>query len=295
MANALEKRIANQEEIQPSARVRRAGLNDAVPRPGKNRLIGFLSTGWRDAQLTLRELPLMLFTLLAQMAAGLTVTSLVFGPSSLILLIIGALLGLGLLNSLLHLGTPLNAWRTLNHLGKSWLSREILMAGLFGASWLTLTGVHWLLITEYWLLLTLHALTALLGLGLVYAMAQVYRIKAVPAWNTWRTEAAFLLSAGTLGLAGIAFWTSRAAGWISLSLLLAAEAAALLSDPNPLQPTVRRFRVGLILLALAGALTMPFVPEQAGAWLKLPIFLLILVEECAGRWRFYQHLEERCL
>lgn len=42
-----------------------------------------------------------------------------------------AVLGLGMLASLLHLGNPFNAPRAITNLGTSWLSREILFSVTF--------------------------------------------------------------------------------------------------------------------------------------------------------------------
>ena len=55
------------------------------------------------------------------------------------------------------------------HLKKSWLSREILFVGLFGAGWLTgfvLPEMKWI--------------TSLLGMGLIYSMAKVYQLRPIP-------------------------------------------------------------------------------------------------------------------
>ncbi|MDX9993553.1 MAG: DmsC/YnfH family molybdoenzyme membrane anchor subunit [Anaerolineales bacterium] len=195
------------------------------------------------------------------------------------LLTIAFLIGLGGLASFLHLGSPVNAWRALNHLKKSWLSREILMFGLFGMSWLlalTFPGLGSLAL-------------ALSGFGLVYSMAQVYRIKAVPAWNTWRTPSTFLLSAGTLGLTGVALGAAgQPAAAIPLLLLLAAQAGLLLSEPNRFQKAAGRLRLGLIGLAILAALGSLLAPSAARAWLTLPTFLLVLAQEMIGRWLSYE-------
>jgi DMSO reductase anchor subunit len=84
------------------------------------------------------------------------------------------------------------------HLKKSWLSREVLMAGLFGAVWAVTAGLRWLHkdSNALWLV-------ALLGIGLIYSMSRVYYLKTVPSWNTWRTTAAFFLSAAVLGALGV--------------------------------------------------------------------------------------------
>jgi anaerobic dimethyl sulfoxide reductase subunit B (iron-sulfur subunit) len=275
MLNGLEKAIANREEVSDSTSRR-------FPAKGQN------------YAKNLRDAPLVAFTLLAQMSAGMAVVGLFFQLSTLQhgfasqgrffnLLTIGFLLGLGGLISFLHLGTKKNAWRAVLHLKKSWLSREILTIGLFGAAWLVS-------FTEYWILNSVHllSLTALLGLAVVYSMSQVYRIKAVPAWNSWRTEAAFFLSAGILGLTGVAFGAGLASAWFPLWVLLAAEAGLALSGKNQVNETGYRIRGVCIALAMVGVSLLPLVPDSVQAWLNLPILLLILSEQVFGRWLFYE-------
>jgi anaerobic dimethyl sulfoxide reductase subunit B (iron-sulfur subunit) len=262
MVNGLEKAISNQEEVEPQ---KHEGIKISW-------LGGFVVKGFE-------EFSLVIFTLCGQMAAGMAVFSLFGGPLSIPLLAtIGGLIGLGGLASLLHLGTPLNAWRALNHLKKSWLSREILMFGLFGASWLislVMPGMGKLPL-------------ALCGLGLVYSMGQVYRFKAVPAWNTWRTNVAFFLSAGVLGLTGVAFGAGLDKTWFPLWVLLAAEAAVAVLERHPVHETARRVRVGLILLGMAGAWMLFGSQDLAREWNSIPTFLIILMEEMLGRWLFYE-------
>lgn len=91
------------------------------------------------------DTPLVFFTVLSQLAVGLVV----FFPGTFcsvsvdekrvdkrqqqrLSLIILAIFALAMLVSLLHLGHPLGAVRTLANIGSSWLSREILSFGLFG-------------------------------------------------------------------------------------------------------------------------------------------------------------------
>ncbi len=223
--------------------------------------------------------------------AGLTLTA---------LLATGPLLGLGVLASLLHLGTPRNAWRSLANLRHSWLSREILFAGLFGAGWAFTAlwqagGVELLRILTGWL-------TALLGAGLVYIMAQVYRFKTIPAWNVNRTLAGFLTSTMLLGrlfviciLAAESLGAPRGTyaaasfhgtGW-SAAALLGVQLALLLTGPRTVHANLRRLRLGLVLAGIALSLALALLPAPGGTWLLLPLALLAAGEELIGRWLFY--------
>ncbi len=150
------------------------------------------------------ELPLVIFTVLAQMAVGAFIVlgaftgwaagygswlSVARGFAFTPLLVTGAVLGVGVLASLLHLGRPLRAYRALANLRSSWLSREILLVCLFGAG---LATFSWLLATQPAFTDTLwsvYGLAALAGLALIYCMARVYRLSSLPAWNNRMTPA----------------------------------------------------------------------------------------------------------
>ena len=107
--------------------------------------------------------------------------------------------------SVFHLGRPAYAWRALKMWRRSWLSREVLCFGLFfsavaacaATSWLSAIGIQ-----SAGLLVQPVAFTAVLfGLCGMIASAQIYRVKARPAWNMIHTPIDFLLSAGLLGAA----------------------------------------------------------------------------------------------
>jgi DMSO reductase anchor subunit len=167
MLNEFPKTVANYEEVRVS---------------GTSRLT---------------DLPLVAFTLLGQTAAGIAVISLLTGPLSRgVLSVIGGLVVAAALLSLLHLGTTRNAWRTPSNVTRSALSREVLALLLFGGVWL----LAWLAPGVARIPL------ALAGVGLVYAMAEVYRIDGVPGWKTSRTRGAFAASALLLG--GLTIWAA---------------------------------------------------------------------------------------
>jgi anaerobic dimethyl sulfoxide reductase subunit B len=261
MVNGLGKAISNREEIQTQR----------------------TQSSLRKAFANLDELPLVAFTLLAQMSAGMAVASLFFEPRLFNLLTIGFLLGLGGLISFLHLGTKKNAWRAVLHLQKSWLSREIFVIGLFGAAWLFWVLDYQTMATGYWSLVT-----AFMGIALVYSMTQVYRLRAAQVWDSWRTEAAFFLSAGTLGLMGVAFGAGMESVAIPLLFLLSVEVGVIVSARDWFENTTNRLRLGVCGLAMVGVLISLFVPGQVGAWMTLPIFLLVVIQEIIGRWLFYE-------
>lgn len=159
------------------------------------------------------EWPLMMFTLVSQLAIGSFIL-LVFVRSilaqkdaqsaqrltSLGFLAVGPLMALALIFSLFHLGTPMGAYRSLLNLGTSWLSREILTAGLFFVLWFVTykayqkenagSGLGWI--------------TSLVGLLTIFSMASIYSNSIRPAWSNAHTYVAFFAATFVLGGAGAA-------------------------------------------------------------------------------------------
>jgi DMSO reductase anchor subunit len=251
MGNDLEKKISNYEEIRPKHQK--------------------------------SEMPLVAFTLLTQMAVGAFWAAQWMMDSIPLIpyLIIGACLGLGGFFSFAHLGAKRNAWRAPFHLKKSWLSREILFVGLFGAGWLA-----------GFLLPELKWVTSLLGIGLIFSMAQVYRLHTMPAWDTWRTTAGFFVTSVLLGQS-LMMNLLQGAGWGIVSALLAVELGLTLLAKPKAEGSAINWRVVGIAGAMAGAGILLVAPNQAGMWASLPIFLMVLVEEIIGRVLFYTALEDK--
>lgn len=176
MLNALPKAVRNREEVRPMASSQRARL---------------------------AELPLVAFTLFGQAAAGIAVLSLLSGvASSALHVAIGVLIAAAALISLLHLGTIAQVWRAPAAMNTSRLSREIVMLVLFGLSWVVAFRAPQ--VGQFAM--------AACGLGLIYSMAEVYRIDSVPGWNTWRTHASFVVAGLVLGSAALAL-VSTALTW----------------------------------------------------------------------------------
>jgi DMSO reductase iron-sulfur subunit len=260
MINPLQKQVSNQEEVLPP--------DSFEARQGRG----------------VHELPLVAFTLLLQMAVGLAVFSLGLAtlPESLIIAI-GVLTAAAGLISFLHLGNKRNAWRAVIHLKKSWLSREILMAGLFGMAWVVSAGAKW-----YWGAPLNPWPMAILGIALIFSMARVYLLRAVPGWNSWRTPAAFFLSAAVLGAMGINLSDPSPRWLIVAGLAMAAEMVLILTAPVATDKTAGRLRNILLGVCILGIVIASTFPKQIGLWLAAPILILALASEVIGRWQFYK-------
>ncbi|NLT31325.1 MAG: dimethyl sulfoxide reductase anchor subunit [Propionibacterium sp.] len=160
----------------------------------------------------LHELPLVIFTICAQMSVG---SFIALGLINILgwkvpaetmkrvtrpaLYAIGPLLVLGLAASTLHLGSPLRAVNAIRHLDGSWLSREI----LFGMAFLVLGAAF--AISEWFgwfnvrLRQALAAVAALVGIGLVWCISMVYSLRTIPAWSTYHTPVRFYITTFLLG------------------------------------------------------------------------------------------------
>jgi formate dehydrogenase iron-sulfur subunit len=150
---------------------------------------------------------LVWMTSLIQLSAGTLVAALLShhdGPIALTLVL--ALTAFTLNISVLHLGRPAYAWRALKMWRRSWLSREVLLFGLFFATLIALTSVSWLNTLHLepkidLVLVALKVLTPTLGIAGILASAYIYLVPARPAWNTPHTPVDFILSAAVLGSA----------------------------------------------------------------------------------------------
>lgn len=152
---------------------------------------------------------LVWMTSLIQLSVGTLVVALVTGVADRIVLTLILLLTAFTLNiSVLHLGRPAYAWRALKMWRRSWLSREVLLFGLFFVLLALLTLTTWLsasgaVLIYPSILAALQYAAPLVGVAGLFASARIYLVPARPAWNTSHTPADFLLSAPLLGLAAV--------------------------------------------------------------------------------------------
>jgi DMSO reductase anchor subunit len=210
-------------------------------------------------------------------------------------LILGAL---ALASSTAHLGRPIHAYRALKMWKRSWLSREVLLFGLF-------SGMAALYAASLWLVLpfsqTLGALTAISGTAGITASAFIYLVPARPSWNNKFTIADFFLTAAILGplfAANISVGNQR-----SLMLITVVAAATQLlnqalkflwltaSDSFELQASARLLSTTLArqfllrgALLLAGGIALPLVVSRL-AWIVA--LLMAFSGEIVSRYLFY--------
>lgn len=108
------------------------------------------------------------------------------------------ILGVALLVSLFHLGKPFNAYRALNHLSSSWLSREILAFSILFVV-LLIYAYLWMKEGSFSNRKNFGLLGSLVGLVGVYFTGMIYTLPASPAWDNAASIMFFFLTCFVLG------------------------------------------------------------------------------------------------
>ncbi len=272
-----------------------------------------MGNGWH-------EWPLVLFTVLGQCVAGALIVSgygwLTTKDDAVKQRIVRSMfflwlvMGIAFLASVMHLGSPLRAFNSLNRIGASALSNEIASGSLFFA----VGGLWWLVaflgkmpatLGKIWLLLSM-----LLGLVFVYAMTNVYQIDTVPTWYNGYTTLAFfmtlllsgpLFAALLLRAAGVSCSPARFAGISVLALLVTVAVVVLqglslgeihssVQNAGALVPDYASLQVWRILLLVAGlgCWICPLVRRKEPSVGGLALGLVsVLAGEMIGRGLFY--------
>lgn len=156
-----------------------------------------MGNGWH-------EWPLVIFTVLGQCVVGALIVSGIgwFAAKNdadrqhIIrgMFFLWLLMGIGFIASVMHLGSPLRAFNSLNRIGASGLSNEIAAGSIFFA----VGGLWWLVavigkmpqaLGKLWLLVSMA-----LGIIFVWMMTCVYQIDTVPTWHNGYTTLAFFLT-----------------------------------------------------------------------------------------------------
>lgn len=176
--------------------------------------------------MNVHELPMITFTVLAQMSVGAFVVLGVINLaaratgrystrdldeiSNPAAYAIGATLILGLAASMLHMNDPLHVLNVFRHVDSSWLSREIVTGMAFSACGFAFAACQFLTWGSAGFRQVLALVTAVVGILFLFSMSMVYySLVTVPAWHTWITPARFATTALLLGAfaIGTAFMT----------------------------------------------------------------------------------------
>ncbi len=192
--------------------------------------------------------------------------------------------------STLHLGRPIYAYRALKMWRRSWLSREVLLFGLFAGSATAFAGATMLGLPRL-----AGIPTMLLGFAGITASAFIYLVPARPSWNNWHTLVDFHLTGLLLGSAflralGVEVPAGLIAGFatgqllnqlLKLLRLMRSDEFELKASARLLSQDLERiFLARFALLVLGGiALTLAGYP--------IPAFLCALAGELTGRYLFF--------
>jgi len=181
--------------------------------------------------------PLVFMLILSQLSVGSYLFSMIDPGSATsvgtrVIAFLAMVLGLGASTS--HLGRPLGAWRAFLGLKRSWLSREIVVFGMFSMAAAVYTLSAFLEVIPLGIATFSAISTAVLGVGGLVTSVMIYHDTQRPFWN--------------LRLGGAKFFGS--------ALCLSASAYFLVATFNGASPTWAMFlmAVGLMLkLVLEGA------------------------------------------
>lgn len=267
------------------------------------------------------EWPLVLFTVLGQCVVGaVIIMGLAWNSTSnnselqqkivRSMFFVWLLMGIAFVASVMHLGSPLRAFNSLNRVGHSALSNEIASGSVFFA----VGGFWWLLamvqkmpaaLGKVWLLLTM-----VLGLVFVWAMTRVYQIDTVPTWHNGYTTLSFFITVvlggpllGTLLLRAVGYsYHSTKLATLSVLAMFVAIAVIVLqgSDLARIQSSIQQasalvpdyaslevWRIALLAAGL-GCWICPLLRHTSPKTFGLLMgFILIVAGECIGRGIFY--------
>ncbi len=321
---AITIRIVNQAEVVEEAEVRFA-LPDAPDATLTLPATRYLTTQSQPTNLKAADHyqlapaqphpPLVWMLVLTQLAVGTFLFDLVarlWLPSVSVKLTSAfalAACGLGLFASVTHLGRPLQAWRSFLGWRHSWLSREVLALGAFGAVASLLTVANWLSLPPAWVV-GLSAATVTAGLAGVFTSVMVYADTGREFWELRRTAARFFGTVLVLGAAAAhavcvltnsspTIALSIALAFVSI-LKLASEAALRLHLRDDGLTSLKRsallmmgelgaFHRTRIVFGLLGGVALPLAGALFGASpaLALLAFALCLVAELCERHLFF--------
>lgn len=269
------------------------------------------------------EWSLVIFTLLAQAGIGLMVVAQLLGREDrsqvkTVLPWVGILVGISMLVSLGHLGSPLGAPRAILNLKSSWLSREIFFISGFMVLWLAAYLIEGKETVIAGIKSGLGWLTGIVGVLALVSMASIYANTMMPAWSNVYTHLSFYSTALVLGsiLYAVLVYRSKreeqgstlksvaylmALGVIVHTAVLAPYLVSLSSGVPAAQLSAQYLSGSAVALVLSQALAVlggtllifRFVSNYDAQGAKLPvnglygILMVVLVAAVTSRYLFY--------
>ena len=223
----------------------------------------------------LREWALIVFTILAQLAAGSMLVLMVLrayatakagvkeadrltdGP----LFMVFPIMGLALLSSLLHLNNLKNIIGAVPNLATSWMSREVIISVAFVVVVFIYTLLQWRKVGSAVLRDVIGWIAALVGVAQVYAMGLVYMIRTQPSWNTIATPISFMVTALLLGVLAVAI-----ALVVNYNSLQKRDAAAVGIQAELLRSVLQGIAIAAIILLGIEFLVLPLYMAYLGTY-----------------------------
>lgn len=251
----------------------------------------------------MHELPLVFFTVLGQSAAGLFLLAYLSKKMGLIdevqlktanlIAFVVMVIGLGIGG--LHVGQPLRFFNMLLGVGRSPMSNEAFLSGVFvGCAAATL---FFTLFYKQALLRELaNIATVVTGLAFVWSIPQVYNIATIANWNTGYTTlqmwATMFVGGGALAIAIGARGLGIASFLVGTFAIFASRAGyqAFLSETGSTlsaeQTGFWGFQVIVLTIALAGFIGMT-LKQRTPKFTLVACAAAVLLAELSGRIAFY--------
>ncbi len=157
--------------------------------------------------------PLVVMLVLSQASVGVAIIAALQQPAPLSLLLFSlALAVVGLGSSVFHLGRPLGAWRAFLNLRRSWMSREIVVFGMFPPLLATAVALAFgapifkSAQLTHLLRVGLETGAPIIGLLGVFCSVMIYHDTHRPLWHLRRSLPLFFGTMLALGAAGAAMF-----------------------------------------------------------------------------------------
>ncbi len=221
------------------------------------------------------EWPLALFTFISSFLAGYILSHTVGNQFTISIWLFALLAFAALLLSTLHLGKPFRANLSIKNVKQSWLSREILLFGLFAS-----TSFVAILIESLWI----YIVSSVLSILFLISIEMVYSI-------TKRKYITPIHSANTV-LIALVFAAYFSQFWNMLIALLALKTILFIVNNGlkSTKPTLINSLVGLVKIALGFLLPFAMLTYSNSPSILI-IFLSLIISELVDRFTYYNDFE----